>query len=61
MFVLQDTALHAAAQNGHSTAMTLLLTLGAVITKNNDDRSFFDYILDNQQAEAALAIVAHDR
>ncbi|XP_041357845.1 transient receptor potential cation channel subfamily A member 1-like [Gigantopelta aegis] len=56
-----DTALHVAAQNGRSTAVTLLLTLGAVITKNNDDRSFFDYLLENQQADAALAVVAHDR
>ncbi|XP_041358334.1 transient receptor potential cation channel subfamily A member 1-like isoform X2 [Gigantopelta aegis] len=56
-----ETALHAAAKNGKAHAVTLLLTLGARITKNNDNRSFFDYILENQQTEVALAVVDHER
>ncbi|XP_041358307.1 transient receptor potential cation channel subfamily A member 1-like isoform X2 [Gigantopelta aegis] len=56
-----ETALHAAATNGQANAVTLLLTLGATITKNNDNRSFFDYILEKQQTEVALAVIDHER
>ena len=59
--MIQETALHAAAKNGQLNAMNLLLTLGATITRNNDNRSFFDYILEKQQTEVALAVIDHER
>ena len=50
-----------AAQNGHSNAVTMLLTLGAKMTQNSAERYFLDLAIQNEHKEVCVAVVSHDR
>ena len=47
--------------NGHSTAVTLLLTCGAKVLKDNKKMMFFDHALEMKNSEVSLASIQHDR
>lgn len=57
----QNTALHIAAMKGKPAAVSLLLTMDAKLTTNNEDMTFFDYVIANRYKEVATSIVTHDR
>lgn len=57
----QDTPLHMASREGHSAAVTLLLSMGAELKKNKEEMHFFDLAVKNEHKEACIAVVTHDR
>ena len=59
--VIQETALHLAAQNGRVTAVSLLLTRGASVELDTAEKTFFDYVIELKVFEVAMAVVRHDR
>ena len=61
LFLFKDTALHVASRKGHAAAVELLLCVGAQLTKNNDNLSFFDIAIQEKFTEVAFAIVRHER
>ena len=61
MPVFQDTPLHVAARKGQASAVTLLLSLGAKLTKNASQRHFVDEAIMNQQTDVCVAIVSDER
>ncbi|KAH9488094.1 Transient receptor putative cation channel sub A member 1 [Bulinus truncatus] len=56
-----DTPLHVAAKNGQTSATLLLLSMGAKFLYNQQDATFFDYIIQNKSSEVAVAVINHDR
>ncbi|XP_076441440.1 transient receptor potential cation channel subfamily A member 1-like [Babylonia areolata] len=56
-----ETALHVASRQGMTRAVTLLLTMGAALEKDKDDKTFFDYIIELKICEVAMAVVRHNR
>nr|KAG5700757.1 hypothetical protein BaRGS_034960 [Batillaria attramentaria] len=56
-----DTALHVAAKHGQASAVTLLLTVGAAMERNKEEKTFFDHVIESKEADVALAVVKHDR
>ncbi|KAL5022245.1 hypothetical protein ScPMuIL_001400 [Solemya velum] len=57
----RETPLHLAALNGQLSMVQLLMTSGATFSKNQDNKTFFDYAIENKQTDVALAIVGHER
>ncbi len=58
---MQDTALHIAATEGHVSALTLLMTVGAAFVKGKNDLTFIDNAIMHSQKDVCVAIVTHDR
>lgn len=58
---LQDTALHIASRAGQAKVIELLLSLGAKITNNVEEKSFIDIAIENRQTSVAQTAVKHAR
>nr|XP_034311437.1 transient receptor potential cation channel subfamily A member 1 isoform X1 [Crassostrea gigas] len=56
-----DTALHLASRAGQPKVVDLLLSLGAKISLNIEDKSFMDIAIENRKAAVALTSVKHER
>ncbi|XP_061192544.1 transient receptor potential cation channel subfamily A member 1-like [Saccostrea echinata] len=56
-----DTALHLASRSGQSKVVDLLLTLGAKISLNGEEKSFMDIAIENRHAFVAKAAIKHAR
>ena len=59
--MFQNTALHQAAQAGHSGTTILLLSMGAEFIKNKDKLHFLDMAIENRHKDVTMAVVSHDR
>lgn len=59
--IFQDTALHLASRAGQPKVVDLLLSLGAKISLNTEDKSFLDIAIENRKAAVALTSVKHER
>jgi ankyrin repeat protein len=57
----QDTALHIASRAGQAKVVDLLLSLGAKITNNLEEKGFFDFAIENRQSSVAQMAVKHAR
>lgn len=61
-FTLQDTALHVAAQYGHSNMVLLLLDDKTTkFSLNKDGCHFLDIAISTGNKHVAIAILSHDR
>ncbi|XP_022317392.2 transient receptor potential cation channel subfamily A member 1-like isoform X2 [Crassostrea virginica] len=58
---LGDTALHLASRAGQPKVVDLLLSLGAKISLNGEDKSFLDIAIENKKISVAQAAVKHNR
>ena len=61
MFRNKETALHLAAKNGKATTVSLLMTFGALIEKDQSEKTFFDYAIELRDFEVAMAVVKHEK
>lgn len=59
--LLQNTALHYAATNNASAAITYLLSAGAAVVANNAGQLPIDIVIRRKHTEAAIAMVLHER
>ncbi|CAI9719233.1 transient receptor potential cation channel subfamily A member 1-like isoform X3 [Octopus vulgaris] len=57
----RDTPLHVTAAEGHAAMVNVLLTLRAKLDSNNEEKTFFDYIIYNKHHDAAMTVVLHER
>ena len=55
------TPLCAAAKEGHSQVVSLLLTEGAMISMSKSGGTFFDLALQQHHKHVVLAAIQHDR
>ena len=60
-FRLQNTALHLAADEGHVSAVAMLLTSGAEIAPNKTGERFFDLAIRREHKDVCVAIISHER
>ena len=61
-FILyQNTALHLAAQEGRTNAVSFLLDSDADLELNNDGEMAMDFAIVNVNKEVAMAMVSNDR
>ena len=60
-FLLQDTAIHLATNEGHSNTAEYLLNLGAKFIKNKEELTFMDLAISNNHTSVLLTIIAHFR
>lgn len=58
---VQNTALHLAAEEGHVSAVTMLMTSGAEFLRNKEGDHFLDLAIKREHKDACVAIVSHDR
>ena len=56
-----NTALHLAAKNGSVTTTNYCLDVGAVVSLNNEQNSFFDVIIDDINSKLAISVLRHQR
>lgn len=59
--MLQNTALHIAAREGHVAAIKLLLARGAEIVLNKNHTSFLHEALQNGRKDVVNAVIDSDR
>jgi transient receptor potential cation channel subfamily A protein 1 len=59
--LVQNTALHLAAREGHAAAVTLLLGRGAQMTLNKSDASFLHEAVLNGRKDVAFAVIHNER
>ena len=57
----QNTALHLAADEGHVSAVTMLMTSGAEFKMNHNGERFFDMAIRKEHKDVCVAIVSHER
>ena len=50
-----------AAREGQASSVSLLLTLGAKITRNAEGADFLDVSIMSNNRDVCIAIVAHER
>lgn len=53
--------MHLASRAGQPKVVDLLLSLGAKISLNIEDKSFMDIAIENRKAAVALTSVKHER
>ena len=56
-----NTALHLAAKSGSLTMTNYCLDVGAVVSLNNEQNSFFDIIIDAINSKLAISVLRHQR
>uniref|UniRef100_A0A8C7I0N4 Transient receptor potential cation channel, subfamily A, member 1a n=1 Tax=Oncorhynchus kisutch TaxID=8019 RepID=A0A8C7I0N4_ONCKI len=61
LLLVQNTALHLAAREGHAAAVTLLLGRGAQMTLNKSDASFLHEAVLNGRKDVAFAVIHNER
>ena len=57
----QNSALHLAAQEGRTNAVSFLLDSECALKLNHDSRMAMDFAIANANKDVALAMVANDR
>lgn len=57
----QNTALHLAAQEGHSNVIEYLLTSGAEFKINKQQQTFMDMAIKHKQQTALMTVLTHER
>ncbi len=61
IFIAQNTALHVAADEGHVSAVTMLMTSGAEFKKNRAGERFLDLAIRKEHKDVCVAIISHER